>query len=748
MKKIFAIIINCILFLGFTISLHAQCTGGRYHDMVFPGNPTVVSDVVYGSNKDYQNNTVQLKLDVYKPACDTATKRPLVVFAHGGSFMTGDKADAGYAATAVALAQLGYVVASINYRLGFETSLPGAQWGFNSAIMRGVHDGRAAVRYLKANAATYGIDSSKVYFGGVSAGGIIALHLAYQNLAGEHNMSCNSQYGSDCSSIEGNSNSLTTSSKVKGIISISGGIRDTSWITTNDIPVCMAHGTVDGTVPYGSGTFGGFFPVHGSSSIAKRCNTTSTKYCFKPMINQDHVPTNTAYTDTLVVLMRNFLESFACNSTLNCNYTTTPTTLSPGISIAVTSGTNPTCGSNPLTFTATATNAGPNYSYQWKKNGTNVGTGVTYTLSTPANNDVITCVLTSCSSANPVTSNAITVQVGSVTPSVAIAITSGSNPTCGSNAITFTATPTNGGNAPTYQWKKNGSNIATGITYNLAAPANGDLITCEMTSNASCANPVNVTSNSITVSVSSSVAPAVTIAVTSGSNPTCGSNAITFTATPTNGGNAPTYQWKKNGSNIATGVTYNLAAPANGDVITCVITSNSSCANPATATSNSITVTVNTPPTISKSGNVLTSSASAGNQWYLNGQIIQGATGQTHTATVSGNYTVVAGGNGCASLPNNVIISGILEAEKNIHQLNVYPNPASGDFNISFNAAKPKTFKVQMNNLAGESVYEETLVNFSGAFQKQLDVSEFSKGVYVLKLSDGEGDTSVQVVVY
>ncbi len=750
MKKMYASIISSFLLLVFSATLNAQCSGGRYHSLIFPGAPTVTSDVVYGSNTDYLGATVSLKLDIYRPACDTATNRPLVVFAHGGSFMTGDKADAGYAATAIALAQLGYVVASINYRLGFETTLPAAQWGFNSAIMRGVHDARAAVRFLRNNALTggntYGIDPNKIFFGGVSAGGIMALHLAYQNTQSEQNMSCNNQPGSECGSIEGTSNNLNVSSAVTAIISISGGIRDLNWIGNNDVPVCMAHGTVDGTVPYGSGTFGGFFPVYGSSSIAAKCNSTSTKYCFTPMIGQDHTPANTAYVDTVATLMRNFLEHFMCNTTLNCAYNGSPAVLSPAVSIAITSGTNPTCGGAPVTFTATATNGGTNLSYQWKKNGSNVGTGTTYTLSSPANNDVITCVLTTCASVTPVTSNSITMTVSTaMAPTVSIAVTSGSNPTCTGVGLTFTATPTNGGSSPAYQWKKGGSNVGTGSTYTLSSPANGDVITCVLTSNAACANPTTATSNAITVSVSSTVAPTINIAVTSGANPSCTGAAITFTGTPTNGGSSPSYQWKKNGTNAGTGSTYSSSAFVTGDVITCVLTSNSACANPTTATSNTVTMTVNPIPTISKVGNVLTSSSTTGNQWYLNGQLINGAVSVTYTATASGSYTVKAGG--CTSQATSVVVSDVPD-EENEDFFTIFPNPSNGNFTLSFTVTAKANYGLDISNTLGQPVYEQRLNDFTGTYNQPVDLTKYGKGIYLINLRHAKGETVKRVVVY
>jgi uncharacterized protein (TIGR02145 family) len=89
------------------------------------------------------------------------------------------------------------------------------------------------------------------------------------------------------------------------------------------------------------------------------------------------------------------------------------------------------------------------------------------------------------------------------------------------------------------------------------------------------------------------VVPAVSISAVPGNTIIEGEN-VTFTATPTNGGSAPAYQWKLNGGNIpsATGSTYATTSLADGNVITCEMTSNDPDASPATVTSNTITMTV------------------------------------------------------------------------------------------------------------------------------------------------------------
>jgi hypothetical protein len=94
--------------------------------------------------------------------------------------------------------------------------------------------------------------------------------------------------------------------------------------------------------------------------------------------------------------------------------------------------------------------------------------------------------------------------------------------------------------------------------------------------------------------------PSVSIAVTTGANPTCASTSVTFTATPTNGG-TPSYQWKLNGTNVGTSIaTYTNAALVNGDQVSCVLTNAAACTT--TATSNTITMTVTAAPTTSNAG--------------------------------------------------------------------------------------------------------------------------------------------------
>ena len=92
--------------------------------------------------------------------------------------------------------------------------------------------------------------------------------------------------------------------------------------------------------------------------------------------------------------------------------------------------------------------------------------------------------------------------------------------------------------------------------------------------------------------------PANPVSVSIAANPAgqiCFGSSVTFTATPTNPGTTPSYQWKNNGANVGTNSpTYTVSSLTNGNQISCVLTSNISCATGNPATSNVITMTVNT----------------------------------------------------------------------------------------------------------------------------------------------------------
>ena len=141
-----------------------------------------------------------------------------------------------------------------------------------------------------------------------------------------------------------------------------------------------------------------------------------------------------------------------------------------------------------------------------------------------------------------------------------------------------------------YQWQVNGINAGTDSPTYTYIPLNNDAVTCVLTSNVACPAGNPATSNTITMSVSGTLA--VSVSIVASANPTCTGSSVTFTATPTNGGTTPSYQWKVNGINAGTDSPTYSYIPLNNDAVTCVLTSNVACPAGNPATSNTITMSV------------------------------------------------------------------------------------------------------------------------------------------------------------
>lgn len=118
---------------------------------------------------------LDLDMDVYYPNEPAIIPRPLLVLIHGGAFYNGDKQALGYPEMGHYFAERGYVVASINYRLGFKP-LAG---DVDRAGYRALQDAHAAVCHLIENADEFGIDTTMIFAAGTSAGAITALNLAF-----------------------------------------------------------------------------------------------------------------------------------------------------------------------------------------------------------------------------------------------------------------------------------------------------------------------------------------------------------------------------------------------------------------------------------------------------------------------------------------------------------------------------------------------------------------------------------------
>lgn len=170
--------------------------------------------------------------------------------------------------------------------------------------------------------------------------------------------------------------------------------------------------------------------------------------------------------------------------------------------------------------------------------------------------------------------------------------------------------------------------------------------------------------------------------------------------------------------------------------------------SPGCASASRQAVTL-TRPVITQNGSILNSSFSSGNQWYLAGKAITGATGSSYTPTQSGNYTVgatVAGGcqvvsdNFAVAVPNGTGSAGEIG-------LVVYPNPASSQMNLVFAAPTAANLGLTLINAAGQQVYNAQQAITAGNVSTSINVSGIAPGDYVLKLLLGQRAYYQKVVV-
>lgn len=221
----------------------------RYEETVFDGY-TLTTDIFYGSNNTQGGETQDLLFDFYEPEGDTALSRPLLIYAFGGGFVDGDKSEAEFMAPF--FARSGYAVAAIDYRV---LDIERTSENVVKAVFDAASDMKAAVRFLRANAATFKIDSANIFVGGYSAGAFTALQLGYVTDSSdiESISPALAEYVSENGGIEGTSGTPGVSSQVKGIFNFSGALLRADFIDADEPILFSVHGSEDEVVPINEG---------------------------------------------------------------------------------------------------------------------------------------------------------------------------------------------------------------------------------------------------------------------------------------------------------------------------------------------------------------------------------------------------------------------------------------------------------------------------------------------------------------
>lgn len=194
------------------------------------------------------------KLDIYLPK-GIQGKIPVVLYIHGGGWTQGDKAWGIEKPSCDSLAEAGYAVVSINYKLNTK--------GTCDAFPQNVYDCKTAIRWIRKEAATYGFDPDRIAVAGGSAGGHLAMLMAYTPDVEELNrgalypgvpvnVSCViNLFGIADVRKWGFRSFVSDATPPVEQQSIKNLVSPITHVNSSTVPTLVIHGTKDPTVPFG-----------------------------------------------------------------------------------------------------------------------------------------------------------------------------------------------------------------------------------------------------------------------------------------------------------------------------------------------------------------------------------------------------------------------------------------------------------------------------------------------------------------
>ncbi|MBX7053140.1 MAG: alpha/beta hydrolase [Flavobacteriales bacterium] len=315
--------------LFFSVKNDAQhCIEERYAESPLFDSAQIISqlNVPYGvATQFFTGAEVELVMDVYypDPNIDPITERPFILNIHGGGFISGDKNELTY--QSIEFARRGFVVANMNYRLGWncDNVICVNCYGSNMqrAIYCAVQDARAALRFAKSMQADWGIDENFVFMSGESAGSITAMLCSFWD-QDEANAQVADGFSDLVGSLDSSGNALTETFDIKAVIDQCGAIPLVEDMYDNpEIAFIGFHDSNDCVVPYDTGPLiaclcSGFLSFRGSHTIhtSRIANGLCSELHTAPQI----LPNHCTYPDNGIVAMSScFLKRYMCGFCMN-----------------------------------------------------------------------------------------------------------------------------------------------------------------------------------------------------------------------------------------------------------------------------------------------------------------------------------------------------------------------------------------------------------------------------------------------
>jgi len=286
-----------------TFSLANAQTGQRYLDEGFStaSKQTFQFDI----QPDFKGHPDTLFADIYFPDNDTVTLRPFVVFMHGGAFISGNRFNSSITRYATAMAKRGYVVASIDYRLGMaEMNAPPDR---GMAELRAIQDLNSFLRFAKKRAKVWGIHPNWFFTTGSSAGANVVLAQAFMAPTEMPAYMDTTQTGGPL----GHGNLHTHSVVVAGVVAMAGAVEDTNWLQQGDVPVACIQSINDPCIPWNTAPIGcnvRGYPFFGGHAIWLRAMHNHQRTALHGYLGANHgqVMFNANYTDSTTRFVASF----------------------------------------------------------------------------------------------------------------------------------------------------------------------------------------------------------------------------------------------------------------------------------------------------------------------------------------------------------------------------------------------------------------------------------------------------------